>query len=395
MKDGVASAGDLEPLGELVAPHDPARFLSEIYERAPLRVSGKDRDRFKSLISIGEIDDLLSRQPFFDDEIEMARAEPRLSPDDFLRRGEADRGAVARLFQEGATIILPQLHRRVRALAEFCRALEAIFSAHVQTNIYLTPANAQGFQTHYDNHDVFILQVEGTKRWRLYDSPAGVPFRGERFTPGQFAPGEPSEEFVLEPGDVLYVPRGLMHDAISEAGAPSLHVTTGLIVKTWADFLLEAVSEAALRDPELRRALPPGHHRADFDRGVLRERFETALDAAREGADIEAVADLFADTFLRTRQPDLAGAIAGGPVGQDTRVIKRDRIQLRLGEADETHLALVAPGGDIVFDKTGEAGLETLLAGKPVGTHDFAGMGETKAVETIERLIAYGVARRI
>ncbi len=55
---------------------------------------------------------------------------------------------------------------------------------------------------------MLVLQVEGSKRWRLYDAPVGVPYRGERFTPGRFAQTEPRAELVLNPGDVLYVPRG-------------------------------------------------------------------------------------------------------------------------------------------------------------------------------------------
>lgn len=392
MSDTVPAAPHTAALERLIAPVSAGEFLDRIYEREPLRVPGKGRD-FTHLISIPAIDDLLSRQSFHDGEISLARSEPKVEPGDYLREGEADRGAVARLYQQGATIILPQLHRRVRSLAQFCRGLEAIFSAHVQTNIYLTPGSAQGFQTHYDNHDVFVLQVEGTKRWRLYDSPAGVPFRGERFTPGKFAPGEPTQDFVLEPGDVLYVPRGLMHDAISEPGASSLHITTGVLVKTWADFLLEAVSEAALKSPELRRSLPPGHHRDDFDRTQLRSRFEAALAAAREGADLDAVADLFADTFLRTRLPELSGTIAGGPVTRETRIRKRD-VQLRLAEADEAHLAIVAPGGEVLFDRSVESALEALLAGAILSPADFTGLDEGRDIEAVERLIAFGVAQR-
>lgn len=380
-------------LAKLIAPVTPADFFERHYEQTSLRVPGKGRD-FTNLISIAKIDELIARQPFYDGEINLARSEPKVGPGDFLRENEADRGSVARLFQEGATIILPQLHRRVRALAQYCRGLEAAFSAHVQTNIYLTPGSAQGFQTHYDNHDVLVLQVEGTKRWRLYDSPAGVPFRGERFTPGQFAPGEPTEDFVLEPGDVLYVPRGLMHDAISEPGAPSLHITTGIITKTWADFLLEAVSEAALKTPELRRSLPPGFHRDDFDRSVFTRRFREAMQAARENADIEAVTDLFVDTFLRTRQADQAGAIAGGPAGPGTRIKVRPLVQLRLAEADETHIALVAPGGELMIDKPAEPGIEALLAGRTLTAADFAPLEEARAIDLVSRLMAFGVAER-
>lgn len=394
MSDTACAEPHTAALERLIAPVTAKDFLARIYEREPLRVTGKGRD-FTGLISIGAIDDLIARQPFYDGEISLARSDPKVGPGDFMRENEADRGAIARLFQQGATIILPQLHRRVRALADHCRALEAVLSAHVQTNIYLTPGSAQGFQTHYDNHDVFVLQVEGTKRWRLYDSPAGIPFRGERFTPGQFAPGEPTDDFVLEPGDVLYVPRGLMHDAISEPGSPSLHITTGVITKTWADFVLEAVSEAALRAPELRASLPPGYHREDFDRSVFTGRFREAMDAAREGADIEAVADLFVDTFLRSRQSDLAGAIAGGPVTARTRIAVRPRIQLRLADADDTHIALVAPGGEIMIDKPAEPGMEAFVSGRTLGPADFAPLEEDRALGLMARLIAFGVAERV
>jgi ribosomal protein L16 Arg81 hydroxylase len=48
----------------------------------------------------------------------------------------------------------------------------------VQTNIYLTPASNQGFRTHYDNHDVMVVQVEGEKLWRFYNSFA-IPEAGQ------------------------------------------------------------------------------------------------------------------------------------------------------------------------------------------------------------------------
>ncbi|PWE18751.1 hypothetical protein DDZ18_03930 [Marinicauda salina] len=394
MADDDAPAGD-RAFAELIAPVAPETFFTEHHERAPLHLSGERSDRFSHLLSIAEIDRLLADEAFHDGELSMARAEPRVEPADYLLGdGRVDKGAVARLYGEGATLILPQLHRRVRPLAEFCRMLEAVFSAHVQTNIYLTPATAQGFQTHYDNHDVFVLQLEGTKRWRLYDSPAGVPFRGERFTPGQFAAGEPTAEFTLAPGDLLYIPRGLMHDAVSEAAGPSLHVTTGVLVKTWADFLLEAISEASLRTPGLRRSLPPGFARADFDRAAMEPAFRAALAEAGEAADFDAVFDLFVDNFLRSREPDIAGTIADGPPGPGTRIRRRALVQLRLADEDERHVALVAPGGPISFDRAAESGLERFLSGEPVGVADFAAMGGDKALDTLRRLLAYGAAER-
>jgi len=384
-------------LEQLTAPVGEERFLSEYWEARALHCqAGEGRGaRFVPLLSSNTIDAMIAGQRFREGELSLARSDPRISPDDYLLdNGEIDRGAVMRFWQQGATIILPQLERRHIELAHFCRQLEAVFSAHVQTNIYLTPAGAQGFHTHYDNHCVFVCQVEGRKRWRLYDTPAGTPFRGERFTPGKFAAGEPVAEFVLEPGDMLYVPRGLMHDAVSEPGSHSLHITTGVIVKTLADFVLEAVAEASLRAPALRRSMPAGFHRDDFDRESLRTLFETALDTARREADLDSVLDLFTDAFVRTRQPDLSGGLTGGPVTSDTRIARHPQTAMRLA-SDGHHIALVMAGGDISFDEGAAPALEAFLAGATLSQADFAALGDDKARDAVERLLAFGAAKRV
>jgi hypothetical protein len=382
-------------LADLIAPHDAAAFLTDTYEQRALHVRARDPDRFRALISTAEIDRRLACEVFREGEASMARAEPKLAESAYINRnGVLDRGQAARLFQQGATLILPQLHTRVRGLADLCRALEADLSAHVQTNIYLTPPNAQGFQTHYDNHCVLVLQVEGEKRWRLYDSPVGAPYRGERFTPGQYAPGEPSQELVLKPGDVLYVPRGLMHDAVNEGSdAPSLHITTGVITRTWADFLLEAVSEAALRLPDLRRSLPPGLHRG-ADPKAFHIRFSKALRQVEAEADIASVIALFADEFVTSRTPDTSGALLHGPITDTMQIRRRALTALHLAE-DDGHIAVTGPGGPVMIDLAAGPALERFEAGETLTAADFATLGEDKARDAIARLLAFGHAQRV
>ncbi|WP_019961007.1 cupin domain-containing protein [Woodsholea maritima] len=381
-------------LDNLLAPITPPDFFAQYYEQKPLRLCGVgDGERFGPLLSLARIDDILASHTLHQGELDMARAHPPLRSEDFTSdQGIIDRGAVARHFQEGATIILPQLHLRERILGEFVRALEQDFSAHVQTNIYLTPANAQGFKTHYDGHDVFILQVEGRKRWRLYDSPIPTPYRGEKFVPGQFEPGEPSDDFVLEPGDVLYIPRGLMHDAISLEGEASLHITTGILVKTWADFMLEAVSNAALNVPALRRSLPPGFAREDFDRAQMSQAASAAFDGLKAHMDVEAVTDIFIDLFLRTRQADTKGALLASHAPITAKMVfqKRPLAQIRLADGGD-HWILVAPGGDIRFDREAEAGLDLMLSGARFSLDAFEALSPERAKNSLKRLMAYGV----
>ncbi len=72
-----------------------------------------------------------------------------------------------RLFADGATIVLQALHRTWEPVAEDARGLAAALGHPVQVNAYVTPPQNRGFDDHYDVHDVFVVQVEGEKHWRV------------------------------------------------------------------------------------------------------------------------------------------------------------------------------------------------------------------------------------
>ncbi len=77
---------------------------------------------------------------------------------------------------------------------------------------YLTPVGTQGFAPHYDDIEAFVLQTEGSKRWRLYDNPLGQVLPTD--SSGNFDQkvlGPVILETTLHPGDLLYIPRGIVH----------------------------------------------------------------------------------------------------------------------------------------------------------------------------------------
>ena len=78
---------------------------------------------------------------------------------------------------------------------------------------YLTPAGTQGFAPHYDDIEAFVLQLEGKKRWRVYKplSPGETLPRYSSPNYDQSILSEPIIDVVLEPGDLLYFPRGYVH----------------------------------------------------------------------------------------------------------------------------------------------------------------------------------------
>ena len=366
-------------------------FLTGRYEREPVIVHHGDPDRFRALLSIAAVDRKVAEQDLREGMLAMVDATRPVDISDFVASsGAIDRVAVARLYGRGATIILNQVHQSDIALAAFCRSVERVFSCHVQTNIYLTPPGSQGFHTHYDNHDVFVLQVEGEKTWRLYDRPVEAPYRGERFEPGRHPVGEPSHSFVLKAGDCAYLPRGLMHDASTSGDAASLHITCGLLTRTWADLVLEVISEVCVDDPAFRRSLPPGFANRDFDRTAAQDHFRALVADLPARARIDGALDLLTEQFIRSREPDVLGAIEGGSRPPGRRYRARPSLWRLLDE--EGGLRLIAPGGDLTFSRAPRAVIERALSGDPFKPED---LGDDQADELIRRLTVAGLIERI
>ena len=313
-----------DALGFLIAPVTPKDFLDNHYEQKALIGIRDEPERYADLLTLESLDHFLNSADLREGMVDLTNHHNRIERDSYVSEdGRVNRAVLADEYLRGSTIILPQFHELVFNLGEFCRALEEVFTCHVQTNIYLTPRSIdgtanQGFPPHYDNHDVFVMQISGAKAWRIYGTPVATPFRGERFEIGQHEAGEPTQTFTLKAGDCLYMPRGVMHDAENSGEEPSLHITVGLITKTWADLLLESISELALEAPEFRRSLPAGFALRDFDREEARDYFDRLKTLIAEKASMDGAFDLLADNFLRGRRPNVGGVIAaaGAAAGQ-------------------------------------------------------------------------------
>jgi len=382
----------VDPLGYLIGAGREDDFFARIYEREALIVHHDAPERFAGLISLDDIDRIVTTLDLREGQLSLANAAAHVDSDAYVDEANfIDRGAVADHYRRGSTIVLNQAHQFDPALARLCRGLEHVFSSHVQTNIYLTPPSAQGFRTHYDNHDVLVIQVEGEKAWRLYDMPISTPFRGEGFEAGKYEPGELRQEFVLKPGDCAYVPRGLMHDAQTSGDKPSLHITVGLITRTWADLMLEAVSEAALRSPDLRRSLPPGFARANFDRSQARAHLKTLMQTLVNDVKLDPALDLMVDTFIRSRPAHNRFAVRDiGAFTATDRFQAQPRTPFRIAE-DGDDIVLICAGGELKFTPDQRATLELALSGQPFALADLK---IEKAEGLVSALLAYGLLVR-
>jgi bifunctional lysine-specific demethylase and histidyl-hydroxylase NO66 len=167
-------------------------------------------------------------------------------------------------------LLRPQEH--IPAIHSLLSLLELEWGCMVGANAYLTPpGQSQGFAPHYDDIDAFILQLEGYKRWKVYaplDPVNKLPrISSHDFTPTDLLHVTPVLDVVLGPGDVLYMPRGWIHEATTlpsrEVHGHSLHLTVSAMQQwAWAD-LMEIVVPQALEaaiqsdsNTSLREGLP-------------------------------------------------------------------------------------------------------------------------------------------
>ena len=193
-------------------------------------------------------------------------------------------------YRAGATVVLQFLHERWLPLKQLCQSLAREFSASFQVNAYLTPAGESALQTHYDTHDVFVLQAAGSKRWRLYDSPIPLPLQGQPHDAKTRTCGPPMHEFDLEPGDLIYIPRGCMHDAVSREST-SLHMTVGINGISWASVILRSVESVIASDVQFRRSLPFAFAAGERGRANAVAEFDRLLELIRDRIDSRAVID--------------------------------------------------------------------------------------------------------
>lgn len=297
-------------LRSFLHPLTPEELFGEYWEKKPYLALHRDRLVQPPLLSIADVDALIQLTTTekdikivkMDGEDYSFRQAPRSAD------GSPDIFSLYRAHQDGYTIIVYNMQRRWGPVADLCRSLEAALHHRVRGNLYFTPPRSQGFSAHYDTEEVFVLQLEGSKLWRLYGvvpSPLDDDHRQLR----REDIGELSREIVLQAGDLLYIPRGHIHEALSSEDGPSLHVTIGVHVSRWVDVLQEAVLVAAESTPSLREALPVGFLGAGGGEAMER-RLQEIVGALDLRSCAESAVGRFREKFVQAEGPKPDGQFA-------------------------------------------------------------------------------------
>lgn len=286
---------------------DVGEFVERHWARAPLYRPGADPDGFADLLSLGDVDNLVSTASLRFPAFRLVKDGKQLDPARYTKSGRigsrplgdiAHPGKIDEEFAGGATIVLQSLHRYWAPLTRLARELELALTHPIQVNAYITPAAARGLGVHHDEHDVLVLQVYGRKLWEVFEpAEPGAP---------RDATGAKLIDAELAPGDALYIPRQFPHAARTAASA-SAHLTVGVITVKWATLLRDAVGQAL--DGAFAEPLPVGFAEdPSAIAGLVKERLGELKDRL-DGVDTATLAERAARRFWSGRPPLLTGQL--------------------------------------------------------------------------------------
>ena len=183
------------------------------------------------------------------------------------------------------TLLVQAVDHYVPEVADLRRLFDFIPQWRMDDIMVSYATDGGGVGPHFDNYDVFLLQGEGERLWRVGqlcdNSTALLPHDDLRILAGF----ETQEEYLLQPGDMLYIPPGVGHWGIARGECTTFSIgfrspRTSDIVSRWVDRLLEQLPDDEFYvDPRLEPAARPGELRPRDMQRVMAQ-LQGALDQA-------------------------------------------------------------------------------------------------------------------
>lgn len=277
-------------LADLLAPVSVDDFLSTYWLKRHLFCRGAAH-RFSPLLSWTTLNDILEHHWRETYRFRLALQGRDVDPasyadlDGFTPRVRSK--DVTDHLRRGATLSFDAIDEVHEPLTRLAQAFEAFFRGGTKINIYAGWRAQHGLDLHRDNQEIFILQLDGRKHWLLYGFSIDGIDRSALATTSVPPAGAQLDE-ILQPGDLLYIPRGCYHVALP-MNEPTLHLTLGVKNPQGID-LLRWMVERLSGTPIAAQDVPILVSRAE------RLRYADALRAAlRDGLDADVVEQYLAE----------------------------------------------------------------------------------------------------
>ncbi|WP_338819165.1 cupin domain-containing protein [Acidovorax temperans] len=168
-----------------------------------------------------------------------------------LRHGPFARRSLPAMSQREWTLLVQGVDLHNDAVHQLMQRFRFVPEARLDDLMISYATDGGGVGPHFDSYDVFLLQAHGRRRWRIgrqkdLTLKEGIPLK-------VLAEFEPEEEFVLEPGDMLYLPPRYAHDGIAEGECMTYSIGFRAPARAeLAQELLVRLSEDAVEDEQVQ-----------------------------------------------------------------------------------------------------------------------------------------------
>ena len=199
---------DIQSPLQLLGGISPEKFMRTYWQKKPLLIR-QAIPGFKPLLNRAQLLAMVSEEG-----VESRLIEQLGEGDWKLTHGPMPRRKLPSLAKKGWTTLIQGVDLHCQAAHELLQQFRFVPDARLDDLMISFATDEGGVGAHFDNYDVFLLQAHGKRRWRIgrqkdLSLQEGKPLK----ILNHF---EPEEEFVLEPGDMLYLPPKYAHDGIAE-----------------------------------------------------------------------------------------------------------------------------------------------------------------------------------
>ena len=253
---------------KIISPMPPEEFFGSIWGRTFTHIKG-DEGKFAHLLPWNQLNLILRQHRLDFPRLRLVLDGKTLPASSFIRYATSSKRKIpipriqhvnmTSQLRKGATMVLDAVDELYQPLEQLAVDLELLFHEHIQINTYSGWHTSHGFDLHWDDHDVFILQVAGRKRWAIYGMTRNYPFAGDPESAPKPPRDQPLWEAEVESGDLLYIPRGWWHVA-TPLDEPTLHLTVGIHNRKGLDvirWLIEKLAASEICRQDLPRFSSP------------------------------------------------------------------------------------------------------------------------------------------
>lgn len=355
-------------IDDLFAPSGVEHFISSTLGRSYQVLKGP-KSRFGRIFDWPSLNQLLATHRLQSPRLRLVRDGDQLEQLHYIdfkqsRRGEqipkVDPHQVERHLRDGYSLVIDAVDEASTTVRAMARLLEDAFREVFQANLYASFAPTRGFAVHWDDHDVFILQLDGSKKWRIFGPSRTHPLFRD-CEPNHTPPSSPVWEGETCAGDLLYIPRGWWHDALAEDG-PSLHLTFGATFRHGIHLVNWLADQ--LRDEEIfRQDLP------QFGAEAQRQNHSRQLKSRLDQVWTDDIIDRFLLHYQRTSRPRPAFSLPHATRSNSLLLESQFRLNIpwpTIVKTTDEEAILDAVGKSWHFAREAAPMLELLATGRPV-----------------------------